>query len=43
MIGSDAVAIECRNYQETKDWKFENTFEEALAALNGSALAPVAA
>jgi two-component system, cell cycle response regulator len=43
MIGSEAVWLECKNYQESKDWQFENTFEEALAALNGSALVPAAA
>lgn len=43
MIGSEAVSVECRNYEETKDWQFENNFDEALAALNGGALAPAAA
>jgi two-component system cell cycle response regulator len=43
LVGSDAVCLECRNYEETKDWQFENTFEEALAALNGSPLASAAA
>ena len=43
IIGSEVVALECRNFQETKDWEFENTFEEALAALNGSPLVPAAA
>jgi two-component system, cell cycle response regulator len=40
MIGSDAVCLECKNYEETKDWQFEENFEEALAALNGSPLVP---
>lgn len=43
MIGSEAVAIECKNYEETKDWQFENSFEEALAALSGGSLAPAVA
>lgn len=43
IVGSDAVSLECRNYEETKDWKFESSFEEALAALNGGALAGAAA
>jgi two-component system cell cycle response regulator len=43
MIGSDAVCLECKNYEETKDWQFENTFEEALAALNSGPLAPALA
>lgn len=34
IIGSEAVTQECKNYEETKDWRFMNTFEEALAALN---------
>jgi two-component system cell cycle response regulator len=33
IIGSDAVTQECRNYEETKDWRFMNSFQEALAAL----------
>jgi len=41
MLGSPAVLLECRNYEETKDWHFECSFEEALAALNGGALASV--
>jgi two-component system cell cycle response regulator len=40
LIGSHAVMLECRNYEETKDWHFEGSFDEALAALNGGALAP---
>lgn len=43
MIGSFAVCAECKNYEETKDWQFENSFEEALAALNGGALTSAAA
>lgn len=39
IVGSEAVCVECKNYEETKDWAFVGTFEEALTALNGSALA----
>lgn len=35
MVGTGAVAQECRKYEETKDWSFLPSFEEALAALNG--------
>lgn len=35
MIGSAPVAQECRKYEETKDWSFVSTFEEALNAVNG--------
>lgn len=38
IVGSEAVCIECKNYEETKDWAFVGTFEEALTALNGTAL-----
>lgn len=34
LIGSEAVCAECKNYEETKDWRFVSSFEEALAALN---------
>ena len=43
MVGSDAILLECRNYQETRDWQFESSFEEALAAVNGGPLASAAA
>jgi two-component system, cell cycle response regulator len=43
MVGTDAISLECKNYEETKDWQFESSFEEALAALNGSSLASEAA
>jgi two-component system cell cycle response regulator len=43
MIGSIAVSLECKNYEETKDWQFENSFEEALAALKGGLLDSAAA
>jgi two-component system cell cycle response regulator len=32
VIGSDAVCKECRNYEESKDWHFVMSFEEAVAA-----------
>lgn len=35
VIGSAAVAQECRKYEETKDWAFLGSFEEAMASLNG--------
>jgi two-component system cell cycle response regulator len=35
MIGSEAVCRECKNYEETKNWQFTASFEEALAVLNG--------
>jgi two-component system, cell cycle response regulator len=34
IIGSEAVTRECKNYEETKDWRFMNSFQEAIAALN---------
>lgn len=43
IVGSDAVSLECKNYEETKHWRFESSFEEALAALNGGSLASAAA
>jgi two-component system, cell cycle response regulator len=30
MIGSPAVALECKKYEETKDWSFVNSFTEAV-------------
>jgi two-component system cell cycle response regulator len=38
LVGSDAVRAECKNYEETKDWQFTSSFEEALAVLNGKSL-----
>ncbi len=35
LIGSESVCKECRNYEETKDWRFVTNFEEGLVALNG--------
>jgi two-component system cell cycle response regulator len=43
MVGTDAISLECKNYEETKHWHFEGSFEEALAALNGGPLASAAA
>ena len=34
IIGSEAVTRECKNYEETKDWRFMNSFQDAIAALN---------
>jgi len=39
MIGSPIVSQECKKYEETKDWSFVGSFEEALAVLNGKELA----
>jgi two-component system cell cycle response regulator len=33
LIGSEVVSGECANYQETKDWKFAPSFEEAVKEL----------
>ena len=41
IIGSDQVCREFKNYEETKDWRFVNSFEQALTALSESNLAPV--
>jgi two-component system cell cycle response regulator len=35
MIGSEPVCHECKKYEETKNWQFTGSFEEALAVLNG--------
>lgn len=44
LIGSDVVSQNCKNYEETKDWQFVSTFEDALAALTETpVLAAVAA
>jgi len=40
MIGSPVVSQECKKYEETKDWSFVNSFDEALAVLTGKELAP---
>lgn len=34
VIGSEAIRTECRNYEESKNWLFAGTFEEALVSLN---------
>ena len=38
MIGSEMVSRECKQYEEAKDWRFVNSFEEPLASLNGEEL-----
>ena len=43
LIGSQAVSGECKNYEETKDWQFTSSFEEAIASFEGKTPAPVAA
>ena len=35
LAGSEAVCRECKNYEETKDWQFSASIDEALAVLNG--------
>lgn len=35
VMASAAVLQECKNYEETKEWPFSSSFEEALAALAG--------
>lgn len=39
MIGSEAVSNECKNYEETKDWRFVTSIEEALSSLSTKAAA----
>jgi two-component system, cell cycle response regulator len=39
VIGSEVVNKECRNYEESKDWDFVNSFEEAQAAFQTGTLA----
>ena len=43
LIGSEAVCKECLNYEETRDWRFVNSFEEGVVALNGNGKKLVAA
>ena len=38
MIGSAVVSTECKKYEETKDWSFVGSFEEAVAVLTGREL-----
>lgn len=33
IVGSQAVVQECRNYEETKDWQFVASYEEAVSSL----------
>jgi two-component system cell cycle response regulator len=33
IIGSEAICEECKHYEETKDWRFAGSFEQAAAAL----------
>lgn len=35
LIGSEPVCRECKNYEETKDWQFVGSYDEAVALLNG--------
>ncbi|HEY1171436.1 MAG TPA: response regulator [Verrucomicrobiae bacterium] len=39
IVGSEAVCNECGNYEETKDWAFVATYQDALNALNNVSLA----
>ncbi len=41
LIGSEVVRAECKNYEETKDWQFIGSVEDAVVVLNGKTL-PVA-
>ncbi len=42
IVGSESVCTECKNFEETKDWKFESSFEEALTSFSDPALASAA-
>jgi hypothetical protein len=42
IVGSAAVIQECRNYEESKDWQFSASYEEALVEINNGALATAA-
>ena len=33
MIGSEAVCQECKNYEETKDWRLFTSYHDAMAQL----------
>lgn len=33
MIGSEAVCQECKNYEETKDWRLVTSYQDAMAQL----------
>jgi two-component system cell cycle response regulator len=39
IIGSEAVCLECKNYEETKDWRFVSSFEQAVTTFKDNALA----
>jgi two-component system, cell cycle response regulator len=39
VVASDAVMQECKNYEETKDWRIVGSYEEALTALSDVAIA----
>lgn len=43
MVGSEAVSHECKIYEETKNWQFVATLEEAMSSTPGKAAAPAAA
>lgn len=36
LVGTVPVQEECSNYEETNEWQFVETFDEAVLALNGS-------
>lgn len=42
LIGSPAVAMECRNYEETKDWRFLGSLEDALSSFKSKPAAVAA-
>ena len=42
VVGSEAVCRECRNYEETKDWVFVSSFDEARASFKGTPVAVAA-
>lgn len=39
IIGNATVSAECRNYEETKDWSFSASYDEAINALNSKEMA----
>jgi two-component system, cell cycle response regulator len=39
LVGSEALCLECSHYEETKDWRFSSSFEQAVAALKGTTTA----
>lgn len=39
IVGSDAVVSNCRNYEESKDWRFVASFEEVLASTKDGSMA----